>query len=231
MTTTTSGATSGLERFSVTSAADGLNALSTIEHLLKLDDVWTGYLTAVGGPDFDGGGIDFDGLLYLAGQMDESISRTTEAAKQVEQLLEPLSNDAIVAGLVAIARDLPADSTGVIDWLVGDLGGISARGFLIASCEYVLREREAEQGVLSEKISHLEAREVPDADLRHPFRCALCLVGIGAAAALGAAALVSTLGVAAVVGLGAASAASQTILNWDKTGCGRGDARAAIAPA
>lgn len=198
-------------------ARQHLAALHDVEWLLALDELWTSSISA-GHQEPSDAGPDFAGLGRLAGDIDEALSAMPDVALHVLKSLERMDDDATDYALGSLREAVP-ETASVVEWLHTNSAEGSAHMTLIAACTWVLQETEIERGILREKATLLQRKELPDPDIRPLFRCMGSLVGIGAGMALTAAGTVTVLGVPAVVALGGAAYVYGVGTVWEKAGC------------
>lgn len=199
---------------------DQVVALSHITRLLSLDDAWTAYLTAAQqlSPERRDRDVGFDGLQDLAAEMRSALGDTVESVPRVRDALERLPDGAVEQAMELFA-ETGADAANLIDWVLAESGATGPRLMLIDACGELLFEAGFEMDILRDKSELLAAHQLPDPDLRPLFRCLGTLVGVGAVAAMGAAGIVTVIGIVPTIFIGGAGFGYGFAKDWKDSKC------------
>ncbi len=194
-------------------SAAAMRAVTLVQRLLALDDVWTAQLEAAkgGGPVGD---EDVEVAATLVADMQAGLDQLSAEAELLSMILQAAGSARVEDGLATLAG-LPAAPDDLVEMWETSLPDFTLWSASIEACQYLREEASAEKDVLAEKLERLRRGEVTEGDFRFPVRCAMHLM-------LGGGAVIATVGLGgapAFVLLGASCAAGQAVMGWKDAGC------------
>lgn len=201
----------GVDPGTLAGALVGIRALADAERLLVLDDLWTSALEGMDPDDPIAIERQQEAFGHLVAALDETPSGFPIHLKELEGVLNSVSDEAVEEALNEV---LEGDATQSLAMVFGDeITEVGPRGAGIFACQFLLEETAQERSILAAKYERLAVGELPDPDLRPIYRCALYLAKLGAAAVavIGSHGLVLAMHIGKAVGTG--------IRGWKKARC------------
>lgn len=193
--------------------AAAMRAVTLVQRLLALDDVWTAQLeTAKRGSPVSADDVEV--AATLVADMQAGLDQLHGEAELLALILQDAGPTVFEEGLAVLAQ-LPATPDDLIEMWEASLPDFTLQSASIEACQYLRDEAAAEKDLLAEKLERLRRGEVTEGDFRFPVRCAMHLMIAGGTVI----AIVGLGGAPTFVLLGAACAAGQAVMGWTDGGC------------
>jgi hypothetical protein len=198
---------------SVAGQTAAIELMAAVDRVLLLDDLWTATLNRFLAEDTQPTGAELEDLARIVDVIDRAIGEVVEKLPEFRWILSSADDEALNNALEVLLEQDPEARETFASIFEEDITEVGPRGASIAASDYLAHEFGAERDNLRAKYDRMAAGEPPDPDLRPPFRCALYLAKLGAAAV----AVTGTHGL--VLLAGAFTGTEQAISGWKKSRC------------
>jgi hypothetical protein len=188
-------------------------AMASVDRLLLLDDLWTSSLSELdpsAPASVQGMSDDFKDLV---GAMDGSLWELGDRLPKFQDVLQSAEASEVDQALREILRPRPDAASAYEKMFEADITEVGVYGAGNLACQYIVRELDAERTTLAAKLVQIEKGEVPDPDLRPPFRCALFLAKLVAAGVV----VIGSHGLALAAGI--FDGVDRAVSEWNKSRC------------